>query len=54
LKQKSVGGVSHSQGRCCFRAIKYRPCGRGEVELNGERLHQIDGSQMVRRGQRGR
>ena len=32
-----------------FQAIKYRPYGRGEAQLNGERLHRNDAWAMVRR-----
>ena len=32
-----------------FQAIKSRPYGRGEAQLNGERLHRINAWQMVRR-----
>ena len=32
-----------------FQAIKVRPYGRGEAELNGVRLHRINAWQMVRR-----
>jgi hypothetical protein len=32
-----------------FQAIKYRPYGRGEAQLNGERLHRTNAWQMVRR-----
>ena len=32
-----------------FRAIKYRPYGRGQAELNGERLDRINAWKMVRR-----
>jgi hypothetical protein len=32
-----------------FQAIKYRPYGRGEAQLNGERLHRTSAWQMVRR-----
>jgi integrase len=32
-----------------FQAIKVRPYGRGEPQLNGERLHRINAWAMVRR-----
>jgi pimeloyl-ACP methyl ester carboxylesterase len=32
-----------------FQAIKYRPYGRGQAELNGERLDRINAWKMVRR-----
>jgi site-specific recombinase XerD len=32
-----------------FQAIKYRPYGRGEAVLNGERLDRINAWKMVRR-----
>jgi len=32
-----------------FKAFKYRPYGRGEAQLNGERLHRNNAWVMVRR-----
>jgi site-specific recombinase XerD len=38
-----------ADARRLFQAIKYRPYGRGEAQLNGERLNRINAWAMVRR-----
>jgi integrase len=42
-------GLAEAGRAPLFQAIKYRPYGRGQAELNGERLDRINAWKMVRR-----